>query len=111
MLVKTAPTEKVKLVMFESVSMPVSVASKDEKGKTIFTKTGQMEEYTTYTFRDTFEKKIVFTTKNNNYRNLEGEFVDIELEIVYDDFNNKVKTKLASVTKSVVSPKGETKTM
>jgi len=89
-----------KLVMFERTLMPESIMKKDDKGKTVFEKTGQKTEMTTYTFRDGFGEKLVFLSKENGYRSLEGETVDIELEVSYDEFNRKSKVALISVEKT-----------
>jgi len=88
--------ENIKLVMWEKTDMPESVMSKDEKGKTVFTKTGNKTEKTTYTFKDEFGEKLVFMG-NNDYRNYEGESVTLYLKINYDDFNRRAKVSLDSV--------------
>lgn len=92
--------DSLKLVMFERTLMPESIKSKDEKGKTIFTKTDKEVEYTTYLFRDSFGDVLKFTSKNNDYRSLEGEYVNIVIDIAFNDFQKKNSLKLVSVSKA-----------
>jgi len=87
-----------KLVMWEKTEMPESVMEKDEAGKTVFRKTGKKVENSTYHFRDEFGDKLSFMSPNNNYRNLEGQDIELELEIGYDDFKRKNKMSLVSVS-------------
>jgi len=89
-----------KLAFFENTDLPESIASKDDNGKTIFTKTGKKVPYTTYTFRDQLGEKLIFLSNNDTWRALEGELVDIEVEISYDDYKRTTKTRLASVSKA-----------
>jgi len=96
-IIENNDTPDVKLKMFERTMMPDSVASKDSEGKTIFTKTGNKSEYTTYTFVDSFGEKLVFLSKDSSYRTFEGKFVNLVLEVVYDDFKRKSSVKLVSV--------------
>jgi len=90
-------SKNVSMIMWEKTMLPDSVRSVDEKGKTVFTKTGTKTEYTTYTFRDSFGDKLVFTSKNNSYRTWEGKKVIIALEVNFDEFNRKNKVSLNSV--------------
>jgi len=86
--------EDVKLVMWEKVDMPESVAGKDVAGKTVFNKTGKTIEMTNYIFRDGFGEKLVAMSKDNAYRTLEGEMVDIAVDIQFNDFTKKNKVSL-----------------
>jgi len=95
------PIQKVKLMFYEKTMMPESKMEEDSKGKKSFVKTGGEVEMTTYTFRDDSGDKIIFLSKENGYRSLEGEYVDITLDIRFNDFTKKVQTKLVSVRKSV----------
>lgn len=94
--------QKVKLVMFEKTMMKDS-EMKEVDGKKVFVKNGQETEFTTYTFRDSFGEKLVILSKENSYRALEGETVDIEVEIVYNEFGRKNRVSLASVKKSAAA--------
>lgn len=89
--------EGLKFVMWEKTDMPESAMSKDEKGKTIFVKTGNKIEKTTYTFKDEYGDKLVLMA-GNEWRGLEMEKVDVLLAINYDDFNRKVKVTLKKVS-------------
>jgi len=91
--------QDVKLKMWEKTLMPESIMEKLD-GKTVFKKTGQKIEMTTYTFVDGFGEKLVFLSSENGYRNLEGETVDIVMEVEYNDFSKKNRLKLESVAKS-----------
>lgn len=95
-----AEEKDVVLKMWDKVQMPDSDIGKDEKGKTIFTKNGKMVEMTSYTFRDGFGDKLVFTTKNNDFRVLEGKQVNLILDVKLDDFTKKIKTALVGVTEA-----------
>lgn len=89
----------VKLVMWEKTLMPESTAGKDATGKSVFTKTGKMIEMTTYTFRDVVGEKLVVLSKDNNFRTLEGEDVEIVLDVVFNDFQKKNRVSLISLKK------------
>jgi len=91
--------QKVKLVMYEKTMLPES-EMREEGGKKSFVKTGKEVEMTTYTFRDGAGDKLILLSKENGYRNLEGEVVDITLDVKFNDFTKKAQVKLASVTKS-----------
>jgi len=96
---KSEKLQEVKLVMYEKTLMPESIMQEVD-GKKKFVKTGKDTEMTTYTFRDGFGEKLVILSKDNGYRNLEGETVDIVLEVVFNDFQKKNTVKLASCEKS-----------
>jgi len=95
---KSDSVQEVKLVMFEKTMMPDSIMQ-EVNGKKQFVKTGKESELTTYTFRDGFGEKLVILSKDNSYRNLEGELVSLGLEIVYNDFQKKNNVKLVSCEK------------
>jgi len=97
---KALDVKEVKLVMFEKTMMGDSKMEKDKDNKTIFVKTGTETEHTTYTFRDSFGEKLVLLSKNNDYRKLEGEFVNVTLDVVFNDFSKKNKVSLVSIEKS-----------
>jgi len=99
MIFKTANLQNVKLVMFERTMMPESTM-KEVDGKKSFVKTGNEVEMTTYTFRDGMGDKFVTMSKDNSYRSLEGEMVDISVELKHNSFTNKTQTSLASVAKA-----------
>jgi len=99
MIFKTANLQNVKLVMFERTMMPESTM-KEVDGKKSFVKTGNEVEMTTYTFRDGMGDKFVTMSKDNSYRTLEGEMVDIELDIKLNEFTRKAQIKLAAVRKA-----------
>jgi len=92
--------QDVKLKMWEKTMMPESIMEKGADGKTAFKKTGIKIEMTTYTFVDGFGEKLVFLSQDNGYRSLEGETVDIVMEVEYNDFSKKNRLKLDSVSKS-----------
>jgi len=100
MIFKSSNLQAVKLVMFEKVMMPESEMKEGSDGKKTFVKTGKEVEMTAYTFRDGFGDKLEFTSKENGYRNLEGEIVDIEIDVKLNSFTRKIQTKLSSVKKS-----------
>jgi len=101
MIFRSDALQKVKLIMFEKVEMPESEMKENEKtGKKEFIKTGKKVEMTSYTFRDAFGDKLVLLSKNNEYRNLEGETVDIEVELKHNAFTNKTQVSLAQVRKA-----------
>jgi len=91
--------QKVKLMMWEKTMLPES-EMKDVDGKKSFIKTGREVEMTTYTFRDGMGDKLEFLSKENGYRALEGETVDIEIDVKLNNFTKKIQTRLASVRKS-----------
>jgi len=80
--------------MWERTEMPASNYDQESKK---FIKTGGVMEMTTYTFRDGFGDKLVFLSKNGDYRKLEGSVVDITLDVKLDEFTKKVRTKLLDV--------------
>lgn len=84
------------LVMFEKTMMPDSMYSEEQKK---YVKTGNKTERTTYTFRDEFGTKLVFLA-GNEYRALERESVDLDIELSFDDYNRKNKISLKNVRKS-----------
>lgn len=93
--------DSVKLVMFERTMMPES-EMKVVNGKKEFIKTGKEVENTTYTFRDSFGDKLIIMSKNNSFRTLEGEVVDLVIEVAYNDFQKKNRVSLVSCSKSVL---------
>jgi len=97
MIFKTVDNDT-KMVMFERTMMPESNMVKKD-GKTSFEKTGRETEMTTYTFRNGFGEKLIVLSKDNSYRDLEGALVELELEVVYNDFQKRNRISLAKVTK------------
>lgn len=95
---KSEITQEVKLVMYEKTMMPESTMQEVD-GKKKFVKTGKETEMTTYTFRDGFGEKLVILSKDNSYRNLEGELVSLVLEVIYNDFQKRNTLKLVSCEK------------
>lgn len=91
--------QDVKLKMWEKTLMPESIMA-EEGGKKVFKKTGQKIEMTTYTFVDGFGEKLVFLSPDNGYRVLEGEIVDLVMEVEYNDFSKKNRLKLEQVSKA-----------
>lgn len=90
--------DDVQMLMWEKTLMPESKAEKDEKGKTVFVKTGNKVEMTTYTLRDGFGDKLVVLSSNNDYRTLEGKKVNVVMEVKFDEFNRKNKLTLAEIS-------------
>jgi len=86
----------VKLVFFERTDMPES-SMQEVDGKKQFVKTGKTVEMTTYTFRTSDGEKLVLMSKNNSYRNLEGELVDIDIEVKYNEFDRRSRVSLVAV--------------
>lgn len=84
------------LKMWEKTMMPESNMV-EENGKKTFKKTGKEVEMTTYTFIDGFGEKLVLLSKDNNFRTLEGKKVDIELEVVFNDFQKKNRVSLGKL--------------
>jgi len=97
--------QKVKLVMFEASTMPGS-EKQIVGGKTVFVKNPLLPtvEMTKYTFRDAMGQKFEVMTKENGYRSLEGESVDVTVDIATDQFTGKTRVKLASVSKAQPQP-------
>lgn len=60
-------------------------------------KTGTKVEKTLYTVRDEFGETLKFLA-NNDYRDFEGKPVRVTLEIVFNDYDNKVQTRLAQIS-------------
>jgi len=89
----------VKLAFFKKVDMPESVM-KEIDGKKQFVKTGKMEEMTEYTFRDEVGDTFIILSKDNTLRELEGGYVDITIEVKYNDFQKKNRISLASCVKA-----------
>jgi len=92
-------SQEVKMVMFENTDMPDSTMQ-EVNGKKVFVKTGKITAMTTYTFRDGFGEKLIILSKDNTYRNLEGEMVDIILEVVFNDFQKRNRISLVSCVKA-----------
>jgi len=90
--------DDVQMLMWEKTLLPESKAEKDEKGKTVFVKTGNKVEMTTYTLRDGFGDKLVVLSSNNDYRTLEGKKVNVVMEVKFDEFNRKNKLTLAEIS-------------
>jgi len=101
MLVRTHESDGVKLKMWEKVMMPES--KMDETTKKFVKTGGPAIEMTKYTFRDITGDVLELTSKENNYRSLEGETVVLTLDITLDNFKHVVRTKLARVDKVVVA--------
>lgn len=99
MIFKLDGLQKVKLVMWEKTNLPESKMV-DVEGKKGFQKTGKEIEHTTYSFRDGSGEKLVFLSKENGYRDFEGEFVDIEIDVKYNEFTKKTQTRLSSCRKA-----------
>lgn len=85
---------EVTLVMWEKTEMDESNYNRETKK---FDKTGKKVEMTTYVFRDTMGEKLVFLSKDNNSRALEGTLVDIELDVKLDEFTKKTKVSLVAI--------------
>jgi len=100
MIVRTDPLQKVKLIMFERVDMPESEMKEGADGKKSFVKTGKTVEMTSYTFRDAAGSKLVVMSKENGYRSLEGEIVDVDLDVKFNDFTKTIRVSLAAVRKA-----------
>jgi len=100
MIFKADAIQKVKLMLWEKTMLPESEMQTNSAGKKEFIKTGKEVEMTTYTFRDAMGDKLVFLSKENGYRSLEGEVVDIELDVKYNEFTKKPQVKIASVRKA-----------
>lgn len=83
----------VDLIMWEKSEMPERAYNKVTKE---WTATGKTEEKTLYTFRDEMGDKVIFLS-GNDWRGLERSKVDLEMEIVYNDFDRKNKVSLKGV--------------
>jgi len=97
---KSELIQEVKLVMYEKTMLPES-NMQEVNGKKQFVKTGKETEMTTYTFRDGFGEKLVVLSKDNSYRALEGEIVELTIDCVYNDFTKKNRVSLVEVKKHV----------
>jgi len=100
---KSDKVEHVTLVMWSALAMPSSDMVVGVDGKKSFVKNGKFEEMTKYIFREWNGKTIEITTKNNLFRDLEGEIVDLTFDVSFDDFKKVIKTKLVDVQKSKVA--------
>jgi len=86
--------QNVKLAMWEKTELPDNEL-KDGK----WVKTGRVTEKTTYTFRDATGEKLVILG-SNDYRNFEGELVDLEIDVIFNDFQKRNRVTLATVRKA-----------
>jgi len=86
-------TNPVTMVLWEKRELPKSV--KNEKG--VWEKTGGIEEFTVYTFRDEFGDVLKFMTKDNDLRHFENSELELFLNVSYDDYNNKNVVKIDHV--------------
>lgn len=86
--------QNVKLAMWEKTELPENEL-KDGK----WVKTDRKVEKTTYTFRDASGEKLV-VLGSNDHRDLEGETVDLEIEVIFNDFQKRNRVTLAQVRKS-----------
>jgi len=77
-----------------------SVQAKDSAGKTVFNKTGNKVENSTYTIKTLEEDKLIFLSSENQYRNLEGKRIDLEVDLVHDDFKSVNKIKFVAISLS-----------
>jgi len=99
MLFKSDSLQKVKMVMFSAQKLPESTM-KEVDGKKSFVKTGNMVEFTKYVFRDEMGQTYEILTKENGYRNLEGKYVDVTLDIQVSEFDGKTKIKLGGIAEA-----------
>jgi len=97
---KSDKVENVRLIMAASIKMPSSDRVVDENGKSSFKKNGKFDDMTKYLFKKSTGESFEITTKNNQFRTLEGELVDITFVIVYDEFKKKLGVKLFEIEKS-----------
>lgn len=84
--------ENVKLKMWEKTDLPETNLNNG-----IRVKTGNKVEFTTYTFVDEWGSKLVFLTKSDRFRVLEGETGNLTLKIELDDFGGRRKWKVSLV--------------
>jgi len=87
-----------RLKMWERTMMPESKMV-EKNGKREFEKTGHEVEMTTYTLTDEVGDKLVILSKDNSFRQLEGEEVRLILEVVYNDFQKRNRISLAGMEK------------
>lgn len=59
--------------------------------------TGRTEEKTKYYLRDEFGDTLEFIS-GNEYREMEGSLVEVNMDISFNDFQNKNVVKLDSIT-------------
>lgn len=85
--------ENMQLVMWDKVDMPDRIKN-PTTGE--WTKTGTTVEKTRYYLRDEFGNKLVFLA-GNEYRDLEGSTVILNLEINYNEYQNKNEVKLTGI--------------
>lgn len=89
----------VELKMWEATLMPEAQYGtdgkmvKDASGKIL--NTGKMKEYTTYIFRDLVGEKLEIMSAKNNFRELEGETVNVVLNLRKTSFQGKTETKVS----------------
>lgn len=88
--------KNVEFKMWEKLEMDESSYNKETKS---FVKTGKKEEKTTYILRDLVGDKLVLLG-NNDYRNLEGKRVDVQLDLVHDEFKKINRIKFVSMSES-----------
>jgi len=86
-----ATLQPMTLVLWEARSLP-----KSEKVGDKWVKTGEMESFTLYTFRDEFGDVLKFLQKGDGLRHFEHSDVQLTLGIEFDDYNNKNVMKLDS---------------
>lgn len=86
--------ENLQLVMWERKELP-DRRKDPETGEWV--KTGEMIEKTLYILRDEFGETLKFLS-NNEYRDLEGSLIRLTIDIVYNDYQNKVTVSLKEMT-------------
>lgn len=82
------------LVMWEKQELP---ERRKNEATGEWEKTGHNVEKTLYYLRDEWGDMLKFLA-DNEYRNFEGSMVEAELDITYNDYQNKTVVKLVDIT-------------
>lgn len=83
--------QKITLKMWEKTMMPETNLVDGVRQKT-----GNRVEFTTYTFTNEYGDKLVFLSKENQFRPLEGETGELQVKLAYDDFRKRNLVKFVN---------------
>jgi len=83
--------KNVTLKMWEKKMLP---STSMVEGKRV--KTGGQDELTSYVFTDEFGTKLVFLSKNSDYRQLEGHTGELQVELSHDEFTKRNRVAMKS---------------
>jgi len=94
--------EVVTMMMWKKVNMPEKIRNTVSG---VFEKTGKDTEMTGYYFHDIMGEEIYFVSPKNEFRELLHKSVNVELNVVFDDYSRKNKLSLSNVTEAKLPEK------